>query len=127
PEKLVSLIRPKPAEVEQAAMRGGAVQEMPVVISPACEAASHDRVTAIGDGEALKSVNVYPRSEGMLTEIRVQAGDRVEAGQVLAVLDLELQTVARYQAQLAVRIAEEKVGRFERLAQSRAVSEVQLI
>jgi RND family efflux transporter MFP subunit len=127
PEKLVSLIRPKPAEVEQAAMRGGAVQEMPVVISPASEAAIHDRVTAIGDGEALKSVNVYPRSEGMLTEIRVQAGDRVEAGQVLAVLDLELQTVARDQAQLAVRIAEEKVGRFERLAQSRAVSEVQLI
>ena len=99
----------------------------PVVIATAGRAAINDRVSAIGDGVALHSVTVFPRSEGILTRIHVGPGDRVAAGDMLAELDLETQTIARDQAQLAVRIAAEKVQRYERLLQSRAVSEVQLI
>lgn len=99
----------------------------PVVTATAGKAAINDRVSAIGDGEALHSVTVFPRSEGILTRIHVEPGSRVEAGEVIAELDLETQTIARDQARLAVRIAEEKVQRYERLLQSRAVSEVQLI
>ena len=115
---------------EGGGMSGGAAMQgegTPVVISRTGEAAVNDRVAAIGDGEALHSVTVFPRSEGILTDIRVDSGDRVEAGQVLATLDLDQQTVARDQARLAVRISEEKVDRYQRLVQSRAVSEVQLI
>jgi RND family efflux transporter MFP subunit len=107
--------------------RPPAAEGTPVVTSRAGRAAINDRVSAIGDGEALHSVTVYPRAQGILTEIRVAPGDRVETGQVLAVLDLETQTIARDQARLAVRVAEEKVGRYERLVQSRAVSEIQLV
>lgn len=123
PETLVGTVADPTPETTAAVPQPAST---PVVTAQAGTAAIHDRVSAIGDGEAVRSVTVYPRSEGVLTEILAKPGDRVRAGDVLARLDLELQTIARDQARLAVQVAEEKVERTERLVQSRAVSEVQL-
>lgn len=109
------------------ASRGERGEGTPVVTSLTGAAAINDRVSAIGDGEALRSVTVVPRSEGILTEVRVEAGEHVDQGEVLAVLDLESETIVRDQAELAVKISEDKVKRYEQLVESRAVSQVQLI
>lgn len=84
----------------------------------------NDRVNAIGDGSALRSVSVVPLSTGVITEVEVAAGARVKKGQVLARLDAEAEEVARDRAKLAVQTAREKLSRTERLASSRAATEV---
>lgn len=85
-----------------------------------------DRVSALGDGEALRSVTVVPLSSGVIQEVAVKSGELVEEGSVLAVLDSETETIQRDRAQLAVSTAQEKADRYERLVGSRAASEVQL-
>lgn len=110
----------------QAGRGEGASREVLVVTAPVTSARINDRVTAIGDGEAVRSVTVVPLSAGVLTHVNVSAGDQVEAGAVLAELDSELEEIERDRAALAVELAREKLGRYERLMSSSAASEVQL-
>ncbi len=59
-----------------------------------------DRVSAVAQVKAQLSRTIVPPFVGYLKEVKVRAGDRVEAGQALAVMDdseLNLQ-LARYQA-----------------------------
>jgi len=84
----------------------------------------NDRITAIGDGAALRSVVVVPLSSGIVTEVTVSAGARVEKGDVLARLDSGAEEVARDRAKLAVQTARNKLDRTQRLASSRAATEV---
>jgi RND family efflux transporter MFP subunit len=86
----------------------------------------NDRITAIGDGGALRSVAVVPLVSGMVKEVLVRSGDRVKPGQVLARLDSEAEKIARDRAVLAVQNFKDKVDRTEQLAAMRAASEVQL-
>lgn len=97
-----------------------------VVASQVGTAAINDRISAIGDGEALRSVVVVPLSSGILEKVDVSASDRVEAGMQIAALDSEAELIARDQARLAVELARDKVERYERLVQSNAASTVQL-
>ena len=61
--------------------------EVLVVTAPVTTGRINDRVSAIGDGEANRSVTVVPLSAGVITRVNVKAGDRVGAGTVLAELD----------------------------------------
>jgi RND family efflux transporter MFP subunit len=97
-----------------------------VIVASVGKASINDRVTAIGDGEAQRSVTVVPLSAGVIEEVRISAGDVIEAGATIAVLDAEEQIIARDQAQLAVEIAEDKVTRYQSLVETRTVSQVQL-
>jgi RND family efflux transporter MFP subunit len=105
---------------------GGPPRETLVETAEVSIGTINDRITAIGDGEALRSVTVVPLASGVLTEIGVTSGDRVKAGDVLARLDSETETIARDRAALTVASLEEKVQRTEKLASSRAASEVAL-
>ena len=105
---------------------GGPPRETLVETAEVRIATINDRITAIGDGEALRSVTVVPLASGVLSEISVKSGDRVKAGDVLARLDSDTETIARDRAALSVASIEEKVRRTERLASSRAASEVAL-
>ena len=98
-----------------------------VVLSTVGQASINDRVNAIGDGEALRSVTVVPNASGFLEAVNVSANQEVSAGTVLAVLDAEKETIARDQAALTVKIAGEKVERYERLLESRTVTQVQVV
>lgn len=110
----------------QGGMRRGQPNEALVIVAEVGSASINDRVSAIGDGEAQRSVGVVPLSSGVIEAVRINAGDRVEAGAIMAVLDAEEQTIARDQASLAVEIAQDKVDRYESLVKSRTVSQVQL-
>ncbi len=81
-------------------------------------------VAAIGNGEALRSVVVVPLASGIIREVAVKTGDTVKAGDVLARLDADVETIERDRAALAVGDFEEKMKRTEQLASSRAASQV---
>ncbi len=53
--------------------------------------------------ESEREVEITPRSAGFLVELMVEEGDAVEAGQVLAQLDDEQETLALREAEIAVQ------------------------
>ncbi|HSO47389.1 MAG TPA: efflux RND transporter periplasmic adaptor subunit, partial [Rhizobiaceae bacterium] len=105
---------------------GGPPRETLVETAEVGFATINDKITAIGDGEAQRSVTVVPLADGVIGEISVKSGDKVSAGDVLARLESEKEVIARDRAALSVKSLEEKVQRTERLASSRAASEVAL-
>ncbi|MFP1633624.1 efflux RND transporter periplasmic adaptor subunit [Zhengella sp. ZM62] len=107
--------------------RGGfGSREALVSVQPVTSARINDRITAIGDGEALRSVTVVPLSSGVLTEVNVEAGQKVEAGTVIAKLDSSSEEIARDRAELALKTARDALQRAERLFESRTTSQTQL-
>lgn len=52
----------------------------------------NDRLNAIGDGEAIRTVTVTPYATGNLTEVLVESGTRVEQGAVIGTMSHELRT-----------------------------------
>lgn len=107
--------------------RGGfGSREALVSVQPVTSARINDRITAIGDGEALRSVTVVPLASGVLTEVNVEAGQKVEAGTVIAKLDSSSEEIARDRAELALKTARDALQRAERLFESRTTSQTQL-
>ncbi len=100
---------------------GGAL----VVTAPVGTAVINNRVTAIGDAEAVRSVVAAPRGDGILTEVLVTAGQRVAEGDLLAKLDSEAEEIERDKAALAVEMAADTMDRYERLRDARTLTEVQ--
>ncbi|MCO6185693.1 efflux RND transporter periplasmic adaptor subunit [Rhizobium sp. L1K21] len=123
PEFVVGLLTPegadtasgeKPSRGGFGGMRGfgGPAQ---VVAQPVESAVANDRLVAIGNGAAIRSVSVSPDESGKLAEILVRSGQKVEAGDVLARLDNREQVIARDRAQLEYQTAQEKVQRYTSL------------
>ncbi len=106
--------------------RGGFSDAALVVVKPAESAIVNNRLNAIGNGEAIRSVTVTPASTGNLTEILVKSGDRIEEGQVIARLDSDEQMIAAEQARLTRDSAREKVERYRNLGTARAVTAVEV-
>lgn len=83
-------------------------------------------VTAIGNGQALRSVTVTPESSGRLVEILAEPGQHVSAGTTLARLDAENERNARDRADLQVEEARDTAERFLRLQGTGAATAVQI-
>ena len=105
---------------------GGKRQGVLVVTAPVFTASIDNSVTAIGDGEASRSITLVPLEAGVLTAVRVSPGDHVKAGDIIAELDSDTERIARDRAALQERLAGEKVARMEQLTRSRTASAVQL-
>ncbi|PII38501.1 secretion protein HylD [Sinorhizobium meliloti CCBAU 01290] len=106
--------------------RSGFAEAPLVVVKPAERAVVNDRLNAIGNGEAIRSVTVTPTATGNLTEILVKSGDRITEGQVIARLDSDDQMIAAEQARLTRDSAREKVERYRNLSTARAVTVVEV-
>lgn len=107
--------------------RGGrGPREALVVTRPVKVAVSGDRLTSIGDGEASASVAVVPRDSGILTQVVVKSGDRVNQGDLLARLDSESEEIARDLSRRAVEDATNAQRRIAKLVRSRAGSQADL-
>jgi membrane fusion protein (multidrug efflux system) len=61
--------------------------------------------------ESERQVTILPRTSGVVTELRVEEGDAVEAGEVLAVLDQRDARAALEETRLALTEAEDNVAR----------------
>ncbi|MFB2561645.1 efflux RND transporter periplasmic adaptor subunit [Rhizobium sp. IMFF44] len=114
PETVVAWIAPHDdaadGKAETKASSGGRRgQNIPLVVTePVVSGIVNDRLSAIGTGDAIRSVVVMPQAAGTIREILIKSGDRVKQGQVLARLDDDEQIIARGQAEVALKSAVEK-------------------
>ncbi|WP_309084757.1 efflux RND transporter periplasmic adaptor subunit [Chelativorans sp.] len=104
--------------------RGGGMQAA-IVSAPVTSATINDRLTAIGNGKALHTVQVRPFAPGRLTEILVEPGAEVEAGQVIARMDSESERIAVDRAELALDDARTRLERVTALRSSNTATAVQ--
>jgi len=114
PEAVVAILAPgrgdsggkQDVAANSAARRG---QNVPLVVTkPVVGGIVNDRLSAIGTGDAIRSVVVMPQAAGTIREILIKSGDQVKQGQVLARLDDDEQIIARGQAEVALKSASEK-------------------
>ncbi len=75
------------------------------------------RVQIAASVEAMRSIQLAARTDGVVSEVAVEAGDRVKAGQLLARIDVSEQRAELARAQAALREAR---ANFERLDSLRA-------
>ncbi|OSP56132.1 efflux RND transporter periplasmic adaptor subunit [Pseudoruegeria sp. SK021] len=101
---------------------GGAVS---VITAAVQGAVLNDRVTAIGDGRALRSVAVRSEADGLITGLYFASGARVEEGDVILRLADEAQVIAFERARLVLADAKDELDRFTRLQGAGTVSGVQ--
>ena len=106
--------------------RGGGRPPPLVVTRPASLALINDRLKAVGSGTAMASVSVVPLSSGMLTEVLVDSGQRVESGDVLAKIDNESELIARDRAARTVADAANDANRIAKLVRSNTATSVEL-
>ncbi len=123
--ELLGIELPQMQVVEQSAgrPRGGPAQ---VVTEPALERAMADRITSIGDGRALRSVTVRSNASGIITELALASGRRVEGGDVIARLEDEAEQIALEQTQVMLDDARYEEQRINQLRTSGAATEVRL-
>jgi RND family efflux transporter MFP subunit len=118
PENFIAMIaKPEPTALPpaEANQRRNQGQQLTVVVKPAEEGKINDRLRAIGDGDAIRSVNVTPLVAGQIAELLVRPGQMVKTGDVIARLDDEVETVAVQQAKVAQQAADAKLSRNEDL------------
>ncbi|MGY5805243.1 efflux RND transporter periplasmic adaptor subunit [Rhizobium sp. LEGMi12c] len=114
PETIVAWIAPRDGAADgkaetKASSGGRRGQNIPLVVTePVVSGIVNDRLSAIGTGDAIRSVVVMPQAAGTIREILIKSGDRVKQGQVLARLDDDEQIIARGQAEVALKSAVEK-------------------
>jgi RND family efflux transporter MFP subunit len=80
------------------------------VVRPTRQSKSRDLVLP-GNAVALQTTLIFPRTSGYLKDLRVDIGDRVEAGQLLAVIDTPETDAQLAQARAAVQEAQATIAR----------------
>lgn len=82
-----------------------------VVTVAAAEGKVNDRLNAIGDGDAFRSVTVTPLVPGQIAELLVQPGQHVKAGDIIARLDSDVEKIALASAKVSLQSAENTLTR----------------
>lgn len=105
---------------------GGGTTGGGVITAPIATATINDRLQAIGTGRAVESVTVTPFVSGRLTQILVRSGSTVEAGETIARLDAEAETIAVDRARFQLEDAQARLDRVNQLRSSNTASQVQV-
>ena len=121
---LLGLEAPAPADAPGGRGFGGGAAR--VVVSETQTGQVNARISAIGDGRAVRAVTVRSEATGLIRDIAVQPGAYIEAGALVAQLDDEAEQIALERARLMVVDAQGNLARLEQLRGSGAVSSVQL-
>jgi RND family efflux transporter MFP subunit len=97
-----------------------------VIALPVAEADLAERINAIGDGRALRSVTVRSNAVGVITYHGLSAGGYVQSGDVLIRLQDEQEQIALEQAKITLEDARAEAERIELLEASGATTSVRL-
>ena len=95
---------------------------LPVIVAKATEVKDAAEVEVVGSGLALRSVTLYPASEGEVAEVPFKAGQAVRAGQVLLRLEDRKQRLAVDMASAQLDVAQRLLARYENIGESGAVA-----
>ncbi|TCO72033.1 efflux RND transporter periplasmic adaptor subunit [Rhodovulum euryhalinum] len=101
--------------------RGGATA---VVVEEVAEGRISDRVASIGDGKALRTVNVRAKAAGEVMELGFEDGAHIEADSLILRLEDEAERIAVERARLMLEDARDEARRLARLENTGAVTEV---
>jgi RND family efflux transporter, MFP subunit len=93
-----------------------------VVTAAVTTATINDRLTAVGEGSAVRSVTVTTPAGGELAEVLVRPGQEVAAGDIIARFDSAAEQIAYDRARLAVEDAQSALARTQGLASSSLVA-----
>ncbi|WP_148121983.1 efflux RND transporter periplasmic adaptor subunit [Spiribacter roseus] len=85
----------------------------PVRLSAVEAGQQRDRIEAVGEARAARSVTLYPESTGIVTRLNVAAGERVEAGETLVELESAQARNALERASAELRDARNRLERYE--------------
>lgn len=98
-----------------------------VVTDAVARAGEHRRTTtSIGTVLATRSVTLRNELPGTVREVRLGPGRVVEAGTVLVALDVSVEEAELRALEARAALAETTLGRLQRMAERRAVSEIEL-
>lgn len=103
--------------------RGGPIG---VVVAEVGTGRVDDRVQAIGDGRAVRSVTLRSEVAGQVVEVIPATQGYVEAGDVILKLDAEAERIALERARLVLENARDDADRLIQLGGTGAVTEVRL-
>jgi RND family efflux transporter MFP subunit len=95
---------------------------LPVIVAKATEVKDAAEVEVVGSGLALRSVTLYPASEGEVAEVPFKGGQAVRAGQVLLRLEDRKQRLAVDMASAQLDVARRLLARYENIGESGAVA-----
>ncbi|MFZ5964197.1 efflux RND transporter periplasmic adaptor subunit [Thalassococcus sp. BH17M4-6] len=125
---LADLLGIEAAEGEESAGRGGFGRGGPtrVVVAEVTEGRIGDRIEAIGDGQAVRSVTLRSEVAGQVVDVIRAENGAVEADDVILQLDGEAERIALERARILLANAEYDATRIERLDGTGAVTEVRL-
>lgn len=101
---------------------GARSRQSSVVTSDVVMATINDTLSAIGQGNATRSVSIVAPAAGQLTQLMVSPGDVIEAGAVIGHLDSSTEQVALDKAKLALADAKTTLARSQGLASSDLVA-----
>ena len=105
---------------------GFASQPALVIATPIGVETINDRLSAIGSGRAVSSVSVTPFASGRITEILVESGAQIEAGDPIAKLDSDAEEIAVDRARLTLEDAKARLERVKALLNTRTATAVQV-
>lgn len=94
----------------------------PVIVMPVGLDSNAATVEAVGTGDAVKSVTLFPEASGRVTEVLFEAGDRVQRDDPLLRLDAEDEVLAVELARVRLQDARQQLDRYEVTAPTGAVS-----
>lgn len=105
---------------------GGGARVITVNTQPVASSTINDKLTAMGDGAAIRSVTVAALAGGTLEELAVKPGDTVKAGDVIGHLDAQAEQIAFDKADLAEKDADAALKRATELSKSNSVAATQV-
>ncbi len=87
----------------QSRKHNGKNSSVPVIVKPVKLEKAVDKIQAIGNGLAKRSITLYPKVSGIISQIDFKAGQHVKIGELIVKLD-------DANEKIAVRLAEEKLA-----------------
>jgi RND family efflux transporter MFP subunit len=107
---------------DQRAGQSTARAPTPVVAQPVAFTPQQTRIRAIGTARAVRSVTLYPASDGEVVVLDIDPGSKVQQGDVLLKLDDRQAALDVQLAQVAIKNAQQLLARYERIKDTGAVS-----
>ena len=110
----------------QAGAKNDVVKFLPVTLVPAQKEQLSESLTLTGTIAANNDVAVLSETDGRVTKVKADIGDRVKAGDVLVQVDDELKEAAYASAEVNYENTKKDLERYQKMSKEGSVSDAQL-